>query len=332
MALEEIIFPNNIREIRIASKIKMTELAKKVGLSLSAISKIEKGVRRVNQEQLLKISNILNCKLSDIFIHSSDEMADIWKNEIKRRLKNNENNGLKVFGIAIRNIRESLDKTIAETAKDAKMTLSVYHKLEKGQREIYKDELEPLAKAFKLTSKELFDKVANLYKSGAISKQIEKTQEKNKSLLEPKESKSSVNSKDSLYATTLYDNARSKLVPVFGNPNDETIIFQKSDSKLILSDFKNSNNMYAVIPNVKRTHNFLPKNSIVFIDITKKAEIGDLALFIEDDFIKMKPEDLSSAQIAVLKKDLNGFYGNIFSPDEKVRGKTIHKIVSITMK
>lgn len=332
MALEEIIFPNNIRNIRIASKIKMTELAKEVGLSLSAISKIEKGVRRVNQEQLLKISNILKCKLSDIFIHKSDEMADRWKDEIKRRLKNNENNGLKVFGIAIRNIRESLGKTIAETAKDAKMTLSVYHKLEKGQREIYKDELEPLAIALKLTSKELFDKVANLYKSGAISKQLEKTKEKNKSLLEPKASQSFVNSKDSLYATTLYDNARLKLVPVFGTPDDKGITFQKSDSKLILSEFKNSSNMYAVIPNIKRTHNFLSENSIVFIDVTKKVNIGDLAIFIDEDFTKMKPDSIANAYIAVVKKDSNGFYGNIFSPDEKVFGKTIHKIVAITMK
>ena len=73
MAQEEIIFPNNIRNIRLANGMKMTELARQAGLSLSAVSKIEKGVRRLNQKQLLNICNILGCKLSDIFIKESDD-------------------------------------------------------------------------------------------------------------------------------------------------------------------------------------------------------------------------------------------------------------------
>ena len=73
MAQEEIIFPNNIRNIRLASGMKMTELARKTGLSLSAVSKIEKGVRRLNQKQLLNICNILGCKLSDIFIKGKED-------------------------------------------------------------------------------------------------------------------------------------------------------------------------------------------------------------------------------------------------------------------
>ena len=56
MAKEEIIFPNNIRKIRLATGMKMTELARKSKLSLSAVSKIEKGVRRLNQRQLLNIA------------------------------------------------------------------------------------------------------------------------------------------------------------------------------------------------------------------------------------------------------------------------------------
>ena len=86
MAQEEIIFPNNIRNIRLAAGMKMTELARRANLSLSAVSKIEKGVRRLNQKQLLNICNILGCKLSDIFIKESDDVAGQWQNEIKRRL------------------------------------------------------------------------------------------------------------------------------------------------------------------------------------------------------------------------------------------------------
>ena len=80
------IFPNNIRNIRLANGMKMTELARQSNLSLSAVSKIEKGVRRLNQKQLLNICNILGCKLSDIFIKESDDVAGQWQNEIKRRL------------------------------------------------------------------------------------------------------------------------------------------------------------------------------------------------------------------------------------------------------
>ena len=142
MAQEEIIFPNNIRNIRLANGMKMTELARRAGLSLSAVSKIEKGVRRLNQKQLLNICNILGCKLSDIFIKESDDVADQWQSEIKRRMSDNENSGLKVFGSGLRKIRQQTGKTIAQAAKDAGMTLSVYHKIEVGQREIYQNEIE----------------------------------------------------------------------------------------------------------------------------------------------------------------------------------------------
>ena len=106
MAQEEIIFPNNIRNIRLANGMKMTELARQAGLSLSAVSKIEKGVRRLNQKQLLNICNILGCKLSDIFIKESDDVANQWQSEIKRRMNDNEDSGLKIFGSGLRKIRK----------------------------------------------------------------------------------------------------------------------------------------------------------------------------------------------------------------------------------
>ena len=135
MAQEEIIFPNNIRNIRLAKGMKMTELARQSGLSLSAVSKIEKGVRRLNQKQLLNICNLLGCKLSDIFIKDTDEVASKWQDEINRRMTDNEDSGLKILGRGIRKIRQQSGKTIAQAAKDAGMTLSVYHKIEVGQRE-----------------------------------------------------------------------------------------------------------------------------------------------------------------------------------------------------
>ena len=53
--MEEIIFPNQIRMHRRLRGMSMQELADHLGVSLSAISKIEKGYRRLNQEQLIQV-------------------------------------------------------------------------------------------------------------------------------------------------------------------------------------------------------------------------------------------------------------------------------------
>lgn len=334
MAQEEIIFPNNIRNIRLANGMKMTELARQTGLSLSAVSKIEKGVRRLNQKQLLNICNILGCKLSDIFIKESDDVAGQWQNEIKRRLNDNEDSGLKVFGSGLRKIRQQKGKTIAQAAKEAGMTLSVYHKIEVGQREIYKNEIEPLAKSFALGAEELFDKIANLYKSGELNKHISKVKERVKSVLEPGNPMSGIDMQGSLYGAKLYDSARKKLVPVFGTPSGKTIAFKKSDKTMIVAPMtlEGKQGIYAVIPNTKRLGGIIPEKSYVFADALTPAQPGDMAVAIDTDFDTLNTETSVNAQIVSVKQDSKGnVYGQISSPDEKVTAQTMHKVVMIVM-
>lgn len=334
MAQEEIIFPNNIRNIRLANGMKMTELARQTGLSLSAVSKIEKGVRRLNQKQLLNICNILGCKLSDIFIKESDDVAGQWQNEIKRRLNDNEDSGLKVFGSGLRKIRQQKGKTIAQAAKEAGMTLSVYHKIEVGQREIYKNEIEPLAKSFALGAEELFDKIANLYKSGELNKHISKVKERVKSVLEPGNPMSGIDMQGSLYGAKLYDSARKKLVPVFGTPSGKTIAFKKSDKTMIVAPMtlEGKQGIYAVIPNTKRLGGIIPEKSYVFADALTPAQPGDMAVAIDTDFDTLNTDTSVNAQIVSVKQDSKGnVYGQISSPDEKVTAQTMHKVVMIVM-
>ncbi len=334
MAQEEIIFPNNIRNIRLANGMKMTELARKAGLSLSAVSKIEKGVRRLNQKQLLNICNILGCKLSDIFIKESDDVAGQWQSEIKRRLNDNEDSGLKVFGSGLRKIRQQKGKTIAQAAKDAGMTLSVYHKIEVGQREIYKNEIEPLAKSFALGAEDLFDKIANLYKSGELNKQISKVKERVKSVLEPGNPMSGIDMHGSLYGAKLYDSARKKLVPVFGTPTGKAITFKKSDKTMIVapSTLEGKTGVYAVMPNTKRLGGFIPEKSYVFADSTAVAQPGDLAVAFDADFDSLDDETSVSAQIVSVRSDSKGkVYGQIVSPEEKITAQTMHKVVMIVI-
>ncbi len=332
MAQEEIIFPNNIRTIRLNAGMKMTELARKTGLSLSAVSKIEKGVRRLNQKQLLNICNILGCKLSDIFIKESDAVADKWQNEIKRRLSDNEHGGLKVFGSGLRKIRQLQGKTIAQAARDAGMTLSVYHKIEIGQREIYKNEIEPLAKSFAMSADGMFDKIANLYKSGELTKQINKVKERVKSVLVPDNPVSGIDMHDGLYGAKLYDSARRKLVPVFGNPAGKTISFKKNDKVMIVApaSLEGRKSIYAVIPNSNRSGGFIPEKSYVFVDAMQPAKSGDLALFMDADFSSLSPDDAVSANIAVVHTDSKGkMYGTLVEPQEKIYAKTMHRVVLI---
>ena len=334
MAQEEIIFPNNIRNIRLANGMKMTELARRAGLSLSAVSKIEKGVRRLNQKQLLNICNILGCKLSDIFIKESDDVADQWQSEIKRRMSDNENSGLKVFGSGLRKIRQQTGKTIAQAGKDAGMTLSVYHKIEVGQREIYQNEIEPLAKSFALGAEELFDKIANLYKSGALNKQISKVKERVKSVLVPGNPVSGMDMHGGLYGAKLYDSARKKLVPVFGTPAGKAIAFKKSDKTMIVAPMtlEGRAEIYAVMPNSKRLGGFVPEKSYVFADASIPAKPGDLAVAIDADFNSLDDDTTINAYIVSVRQDSKGkVYGQMSSPDEKITPQTMHKVVMIVM-
>ncbi|MBR6009807.1 MAG: helix-turn-helix domain-containing protein [Alphaproteobacteria bacterium] len=334
MAQEEIIFPNNIRNIRASKGMKMTELARRANLSLSAVSKIEKGVRRLNQKQLLNVCTILGCKLSDIFIHESDAVAQNWQNEIKRRLTDNEDSGLKVFGSGLRKIRQRSEKTIADAAKAAKMTLSVYHKIEVGQREVYQDEIEVLAKAFGYTVQQLFSEIAQLYNSGELTKQINKVTERVKSVLEPGNPVSGLDVHGGLYGAQLYDNARKKLVPVFGTPDGKSIKFKKSDETMIVAPtmVEGRSGIYAVLPNSKRVSGFIPETAYVFADSALEPKVGDLAVCIDDDFSKMKSDTVSTAQIVLVRKDSHGkIYGHVANPEEKVIGKTMHKVIMIVM-
>jgi len=335
MAQEEIIFPNNIRNIRAAKGMRMTELARRAGLSLSAVSKIEKGVRRLNQKQLLNVCTILGCKLSDIFIHESDAVADQWQNEIKRRLTDNEGSGLKVFGSGLRKIRQRAEKTIAETARAANMTLSVYHKIEVGQREVYENEIDVLAKTFGYTASQLFAEIAKLYNAGELTKQINKVKERVKSVLEPGNPMSGLDIHGGLYGAQLYDNARKKLVPVFGKPDGKSIKLKKSDETMIVapSALEGVNGIYAVVPNSKRLGGFIPETAYVFVDADSAPAVGDLAVCIDSDFTKMGSDDVAHAQIALVKQDSRGnVYGHISNPEEKVTAKTMHKVVMIVMK
>ncbi|MDR2268811.1 MAG: helix-turn-helix domain-containing protein [Rickettsiales bacterium] len=338
MAYEEIIFPNNIRSIRLSRGIRMTKLAKDANLSLSAMSKIEKGVRRLNQNQLLLLCKILSCKVSDIFIKESDSaVASTWQSEMQKRLSANESSGLKIFGAGVRYLRKAASITIADAAKKAKITLSVYHKIEVGQRGIFEHEVEPLAKLFDMTGDKMFQKISELYKSGKLGKFITKNEEKVKSVLVPSMSSAGANFSGALYGAKIYDSVRKKLVPVYAEPDEKgQLVFSRTDEKMITTPvgLEGQESIYAIIPNPKNMGNMFPEHAYLFVDSDAVAGGGDMAVYLSEDFDKLSPDTKTHARIVLVGTDAKGkLIGRTEAEVLQIKNAAsrLHKVMQIVM-
>ncbi|MDR1697027.1 MAG: transcriptional regulator [Rickettsiales bacterium] len=335
MAYEEIIFPNNIRKIRMSQGMKMTELAKRAGLSLSAMSKVETGVRRLNQKQMMTLCQILNAKLSALFIRDNDMAADEWRADMNRRLAQNEGAGLKIFGAGVRQIRKAAGKTITNAARDAGMTLSVYHKIEVGQRDVYADEIDNLAKSFGLTRENLFKKIADMYKSGKLETPIKQIEAKVRSVIDPSKSEYGDGGKGAIFGADIYNSARKKLVPVFVTPQGDGAQFKKSDEKMMMAPMglAGRRGVYAILPNTKRLGEMFPENCYMFADSEASASAGDLAVIVETPFDKIAPDVSVPAYIVILDRDSHGnLIGVMQNPTEKIQIKSkscLNKIVQV---
>jgi DNA-binding XRE family transcriptional regulator len=315
----------------------MTKMAKDAGLSLSAMSKIEKGVRRLNQKQLLVLCRLLSCKVSDIFIKESDEVASKWQNEMKKRLSANEGSGLKIFGAGVRYLRKAAGITIADAAKHAKMTLSVYHKIEVGQRGIFEPEVEPLAKMFNMTGDKMFASISELYKSGKLGKFITKTEEKVKSVLVPGASTAGASFSGALYGADIYNSVRKKLVPIFAEPDAKgSLVFSKTDEKMIAMPvgFEGRDSIYAVIPNPKAISRAFPEHAHVFVDSDAVAGKGDVAVYLSENFANIAPGSKAHARVVLVGVDAKGkLIGQTETEVLQIKNaaERLHKVVQINM-
>ena len=169
--MEEIIFPNQIRMIRRTRGKTMKEIASILGVSLSAISKIEKGYRRIDEQQLAKISAFLNCPKESIFVFeqtSQPEVLKAWEKEQERRKQINEKSGLKTLGAGFRYLRGGKMLTLHDVAKGAGLTLSVYHRIEMGQREVTEEQFQKIAHALGFDPEELQMKIYELDMAGSL--------------------------------------------------------------------------------------------------------------------------------------------------------------------
>ena len=169
--MEEIVFPNQLRMLRRVRGKRMQEIADLLDLSISALSKIEKGYRRLNEEQITKISKYLNCPTAALFVSdntSQPEVLKAWQDEQDRRHRMNIGGGLQVLGSGLRYIRGQKKMTLNGVAKAAKLTLSVYHRIEMGQREVDEKTFAAIARALGMNEEDLQLKIYELDSSGAL--------------------------------------------------------------------------------------------------------------------------------------------------------------------
>lgn len=323
--MEEIIFPNQIRMYRRLRGRSMQELADHLSVSLSAISKIEKGYRRVDQEQLVRVAEFLDCPLQDLFVNEQNSQQEIvlaWRKEQERRNKINEKSGLKTLGAGLRQIRNEKNLTLIEVAESADMTLSVYHRIEMGQREVSEKEMKNIAKALKMTTEDLKSQIKDLDENGFLEEIIQRNDAKYKLLSTPRGAIAS-------FASQMDENI---MISVFGVPakdgNIAIDLGEEVKSVPCPTILQGKKDVYAINLCTRRLGNLLPSRSVLFVNPQEPVSVGDIAVFYINE---------TEVKIISVRENENGqLYGIRWNPDEKIELNNddlqkIHRVVCINL-
>ncbi len=321
--MEEIIFPNQIRMYRRLRGRSMQELADHLSVSLSAISKIEKGYRRVDQEQLVRVAEFLDCPLQDLFVNEQNSQLEVvqsWRREQERRNKINEKSGLKTLGAGLRQIRNEKNLTLIEVAESSDMTLSVYHRIEMGQREVSDKEFKNIARSLGMAPEELKEEIKSLDEKGMLEEIIQRNDAKYKLLSTPRGAISSFVS----------NSTESQKISVYGTAGEDgnIIVDQENEVKKVACppQLAGKKDIYAVNLSTRRLGSLLPARSVLIIDPNDAVSIGDIAIYYVSE---------KDAKILSIKEDEEGrLYGLRWNPDERIEIgnddlKKIHKVVAI---
>lgn len=323
--MEEIVFPNQIRIHRKMSGVSMQDLADKLNISLSAISKIEKGYRRLNQEQLISVAEILDCSLQDLYVNEQNSQHEVvlaWKKEQERRQEINKSSGLKVLGAALRYIRNDKSLTLIEVAERADMTLSVYHRIEMGQREVSDKEYKNIARALDMELDILKAEIKRLDEAGALEE-----------IITHNDTKFKVNNMTRMVAEqSSYIDIDTLKVPVYGvSGNNGAIIIDKSSfSKEAVkpATLFEKRDVYGVSLCTRRLGSILSNRAIMFVAPSEVASVGDIALYFKTE---------QEAYVISVREDESGqLYGLMWNPDERIYFgnedfNKIHKVVDIAL-
>ncbi len=328
--MEEIIFPNQIRMYRRVRGRSMQELADFLGVSLSAVSKIEKGYRRIDQEQLVRIAEFLDCPLQEIFVNEASSQPDVvqaWRREQERRNRVNERGGLKMLGAGLRYIRGQKNLTLADVADGSELTLSVYHRIEMGQREVSEDEISRIARALGYTNDELQKQIYDLDKAGALEEFIQRNDARYRTM-------SGVKAGYPELPVSKVGGVRQEksdvVLQVYGQAGENgTIVIDRQASLGTVScsaGAVNPMSSYAVSLCTRRLGNLLPARSVLIVDPTKMVGLGDIAVMYINE---------TEARLISVREDIDGkLFGVLWNPEEKIeisedKASALHRVVQI---
>lgn len=155
--MEVIVFPNNIRAVREARGIAMLELAKMVNMSLSSVSKIELGRRRLNNLQLEEFAKVLQADASQLVIEPGGgathraALGD-WAEEQLSVMRNAVEQGASATAEVAVTLRKKRKATLANVAEGIGLAVSSYHRVEMGVRLLSEEEKQKLAKFHRISA------------------------------------------------------------------------------------------------------------------------------------------------------------------------------------
>ena len=277
--MEEIVFPNQLRMLRRVRGKRMIEIADLLGVTISAMSKIEKGYRRLNEEQIQKIATFLDCPYESLFVtdvSSQPEVLKAWQEEQNRRHQMNIGGGLKVLGAGLRYIRGQKNMTLNGVAKLAKLTLSVYHRIEMGQREVDEKTFSNIARALGMNEEELQLKIYELDSSGALDELKHGSGKTGVDLF-----KGGYNDLPMSRLMMRTGTSREVTVPVSGSIDEKGFVLMHSDAPvgavLCPSTLSDEVELYAV--RLSKENAFLPEGAIFVIAPTMPLRRGDWAVY-----------------------------------------------------
>jgi transcriptional regulator with XRE-family HTH domain len=156
----EIVFPNNIKQLRLAKRLTQAELGRRMepAVAESTISKIESGERRPTNLQLADLAFLLGCAPDALPVVASRDPApgvQRWRQSQELAMRHSIESGAAAAGYVLAQLRKKSGKTMQQVAAAIGMTLSVYHRVEMASRMIKPGEIEAAAVLYGLTTGEL---------------------------------------------------------------------------------------------------------------------------------------------------------------------------------
>jgi transcriptional regulator with XRE-family HTH domain len=156
----EIVFPNNLRELRQNRRLTQAQLGRllKPPVGESTISKMESGERRLSNLQLANLATVLGCRPEEIpVVPHRDPSSGVqrWQKTQQEVVQHSIESGAAATGYVLAQLRKRSGNTMQQVANAIGMTLSVYHRVEMASRVLQADELEAVAKFYGLSAGKL---------------------------------------------------------------------------------------------------------------------------------------------------------------------------------